>query len=154
MRIERYYYTQSKQELAEVDAEIKKIRAEMTDEEKAIEKKQNRQEAQALLQREDDRRRRTKRILNPERIQFFEKMAAMGVTLAEAISADLLAESKEEYGKICLTTDFILFGEVVKNAGRNEWNYLMRMADDVLIHMRDGAFQIEFYFDFFDEMIR
>ena len=154
MRIERYYYTQSKQELAEVDAEIKKLQAEMSDEEKAAEEKQNKLEAQALLEKEEDRRRRTKRILNPKRVQFFNKMAAMGNVLAEAISADLLAESKEEYGEIRLTTDFILFSDVVKNAGRNEWNHLMRMADDVLIHMRDGAFQIEFYFDFFDEMIR
>ena len=154
MRIERYYYTQSKQELAEVDAEIKKLQAEMSDEEKAAEEKQNKLEAQALLEKEEDRRRRTKRILNPKRVQFFNKMAAIGNVLAEAISADLLAESKEEYGEIRLTTDFILFSDVVKNAGRNEWNHLMRMADDVLIHMRDGAFQIEFYFDFFDEMIR
>ena len=151
MKIEKYYYTKSKEELEEIRAELQAEREAMTEEEWLAEQLENERGFQRLMERLECEQKKYKRIRNREKEEVFKKMQAVGVKLARRTEADLIIENNEEYGCIKLTTGLILFGKPTRNAGKREFLRLMRAADDILIRPEEEAFEIDLRFDFFDE---
>ena len=153
MKMEKRYYTKSKEELEEIRAELQAEREAMTEEEWLAEQLENERGFQRLMERLECEQKKYKRIRNPEKEEAFKKMQVIGVKLARRIEADLIIENNEEYGCIKLTTGLILFGKPTRNAGKEKLLLLLRMADDVLIRPKGEAFEIDLRFDLFDEMV-
>ncbi len=153
MRIERHYYTESKRELEEAEAEVRKERDAMTEKERLVEERENEAGLKKLMDRMERERRRCKKVRNSEKAEHFKRLAAVGLELAGNIDADIVVESSGEYGSVKLVTGLILFGEPTGNAGKEELLLLLRMADDVLIRPQGEAFEIDLRFDLFDEMV-
>lgn len=153
MRIERHYYTESKRELEEAEAEVQKERDAMTEKERLVEERENEAGLKKLMDRMERERRRCKKVRNSEKAEHFKRLAAVGLELAGNIDADIVVESSGEYGSVKLVTGLILFGEPTGNAGKEELLLLLRMADDVLIRPQGEAFEIDLRFDLFDEMV-
>lgn len=153
MKIEKYYYTKSKQELDEIKDEIQAKREEMTEEERQAEKQENEISWKKLMDRVELERRRCKKVSNPEKTEYFKELSIIGLELAGKIDADIVVEDDEEHGSIKMVTGLILFGEPTRNAGKEELLLLLRMADDVLIRPQGEAFEIDLRFDLFDEMV-
>ena len=152
VKMEKRYYTKSKEELEEIRAELQAEREAMTEEEWLAEQLENERGFQRLMERLECEQKKYKRIRNPEKEEAFKKMQAIGVKLARRIEADLIIENNEEYGCIKLTTGLILFGKPTRNAGKREFLRLMRAADDILIRPEEEAFESDLRFDFFDEI--
>ena len=153
MRIERHYYTASKREFDEAEAEVRKEREAMTEEERQAEKQENSIGWKKLMDRMERERRRCKKVRNSEKAEHFKRLAAVGLELAGNIDADIVVEGSGEYGSVKLVTGLILFGEPTRNAGKEELLLLLRMADDVLIRPKGEAFELDLRFDLFDEMV-
>lgn len=153
MRIERHYYTASKREFDEAEAEVRKEREAMTEEERQAEKQENSIGWKKLMDRMELERRRCKKVSNPEKTEYFKELSIIGLELAGKIDADIVVESNEEHGSIKMVTGLILFGEPTRNAGKEELLLLLRMADDVLIRPKVEAFELDLRFDLFDEMV-
>ena len=153
MKIEKYYYTKSKQELDEIEDEIQAKREEMTEEERQAEKQENEISWKKLMDRVAWEQQRRKKVRNSEKAEHFEKLAVIGLELAGKIDADIVVESNEEHGSIKMVAGLILFGEPTRNAGKEKLLLLLRMADDVLIRPQGEAFEIDLRFDLFDEMV-
>ena len=153
MRIERHYYTESKRELEEAEAEVQKERDAMTEKERLVEERENEAGLKKLMDRMERERRRCKKVRNSEKAEHFKRLAAVGLELAGNIDADIVVESSGEYGSVKLVTGLILFGEPTGNAGKEELLLLLRMADDVLIRPQGEACEIDLRFDLFDEMV-
>ena len=153
MRIERHYYTASKREFDEAEAEVRKEREAMTEEERQAEKQENEISWKKLMDRVELEQQRRKKVRNLEKAEHFKELAVIGLELAGKIDADVVVESNEEHGSIKMVTGLILFGEPTRNAGKEELLLLLRMADDVLIRPKGEAFEIDLRFDLFDEMV-
>ena len=153
MKIEKYYYTKSKQEVDEIKDEIQAKREEMTEEERQAEKQENEISWKKLMDRVAWEQQRRKKVSNPEKTEYFKKLSIIGLELAGKIDADIVVESNEEHGSIKMVTGLILFGEPTRNAGKEELLLLLRMADDVLIRPKGEAFELDLRFDLFDEMV-
>ena len=98
MKMERRYYTKSKEELEKIRAELQAEREAMTEEEWLAEQLENERGFQRLMERLECEQKKYKRIRNPEKEEAFKKMQAIGVKLARRIEADLIIENNEEYG--------------------------------------------------------
>ena len=153
MRIERHYYTASKREFDEAEAEVRKEREAMTEEERQAEKQENSIGWKKLMDQMELERRRCKKVSNPEKTEYFKELSIIGLELAGKIDADIVVESNEEHGSIKMVTGLILFGEPTRNAGKEELLLLLRMADDVVIRPKGEAFELDLRFDLFDEMV-
>ena len=153
MKMERRYYTKSKEELEKIRAELQAERETMTEEERQAEKQENEISWKKLMDRMELERRRCKKVSNPEKTEYFKELSIIGLELAGKIDADIVVESNEEHGSIKMVTGLILFGEPTRNAGKEELLLLLRMADDVLIRPKGEAFELDLRFDLFDEMV-
>lgn len=153
MRIERYYYTEFKREFDEAEAEVRKEREAMTEEERQAEKQENEISWKKLMNRMELEQQWRKKVRNLEKAEHFKELAVIGLELAGKIDADVVVESNEEYGSIKMVAGLILFGEPTKDAGKQELMLLLRMADDVLIRPKGEAFELDLRFDLFDEMV-
>lgn len=153
MRIERHYYTEFKREFDEAEAEARKEREAMTEEERQAEKQENEISWKKLMDRVELEQQRRKKVRNLEKAEHFKELAVIGLELAGKIDADVVVESNEEHGSIKMVAGLILFGEPTRNAGKEELLLLLRMADDVLIRPKGEAFELDLRFDLFDEMV-
>ena len=126
MRIERHYYTASKREFDEAEAEVRKEREAMTEEERQAEKQENSIGWKKLMDQMELERRRCKKVSNPEKTEYFKELSIIGLELAGKIDADIVVESNEEHGSIKMVTGLILFGEPTRNAGKEELLLLLR----------------------------
>ena len=82
MRIERHYYTASKREFDEAEAEVRKEREAMTEEERQAEKQENSIGWKKLMDRMELERRRCKKVSNPEKTEYFQELSIIGLELA------------------------------------------------------------------------
>ena len=81
MKMERRYYTKSKEELEKIRAELQAEREAMTEEEWLAEQLENERGFQRLMERLECEQKKYKRIRNPEKEEAFKKMQAIGVKL-------------------------------------------------------------------------
>ena len=153
MKIESHYYTEFKREFDEAEAEARKEREAMTEEERQAEKQENEISWKKLMDRVELEQQRRKKVRNLEKAEHFKELAVIGLELAGKIDADVVVESNEEHGSIKMVAGLILFGEPTRNAGKEELLLLLRMADDVLIRPKGEAFELDLRFDLFDEMV-
>lgn len=154
MKIERKYYTELKKQMEELEDGLRKIREAMTETEKQMEKEENESKFQKLLERIVTERERTRQVVDRRKKVSFLNMVRAGLALAKAIEADFEADSGEEWGKICLTTDLMLFDMSAGQNGRDELILLMCNADNIMIASKGNLMEWKFSFQFCDIFFR
>lgn len=149
MQIERKYHQRAVASMNEIKREEEERKLGMTDEEMAAEKAQMEAEVQNIIQHCNEERSRKYRIVEPVRINRFQRFAEHALWLAERAEMDIRITADNLHGKISFATDFFLLNRTSAKEMTLVFVELLNTADDVSIGVRDGMLDMEFFYDLF-----
>ena len=147
MKIERFYYDESKMmdRLAEAEAgeEIK----EMTEEEQIRDKEQKRREAQVIADIAETKIAKMLKNISQERVEYFEKMAKKALGVAKAMFLNVKIDSEKGYrGIIEFTGEAMIVHEYLEESVIQDFRDLMCSAEEIMIVPTEKNVRIIFYY--------
>ncbi len=152
MRIERLYYTEACEQMKEIENQARKNYEDLTDEEKVKADKGAKQQFERLMASLEDRQRRTKRVLDKQKLVYFYAISENAMIWAEEMRMDLYIDITESFnGKVKFKRDFIQFDSDVLPECREYFLGLVKNAEDIWITTESDECAMEFVFHLYDE---
>lgn len=147
MKIERFYYAESRVSDRLAEAEVEAKLREMSEEEKNREKEQKRKEAQAISEMAEKNIDMMLKNISQERVEHFEEMAKKALRVAQAMFLNVEINSEKGYrGTIEFTGEAIVVNEYLEKSVIQDFLDLMCSAEEVMIVPIEKYVRIIFYY--------
>ena len=147
MKMEKFYYEESKVNNRSAEAEVKVETQEMSEEERIRDKEQKRREAQAIAEMVEKKIDVMLENISQERVEHFEKMAKKALCVAEAMFLNVKIESEKGYaGSIELTGEIVTMNEYLEKNVIQDFRDLMCSTEDILIAPTNKMVKIVLYY--------
>ena len=152
MRIERLYYTEACEQMKEIENQARKIYGDLTDEEKVKEDREAKERFERLIAAFEDRERRTRRVLDEQKLAYFHDISENALIWAEEMRMDLYIDITEGFnGKVKFKRDMIQFDSDMFPEWRGYFLGLVKNAEDIWITTEKDECTMEFVFHLYDE---
>ena len=149
MQIERKYHQRAVDFMNEIKREEEERKSGMSEEEKAVEDAQMEAEIQNIIRHCNEERSRKYRIVEPRRLDAFQKIAEHSLWLAERAEMDIRVTMENLHGKISFATEYFLWNCSSPYEMKLVFEELLDTADDISIGVREGVLNMDFFFDLF-----
>ena len=147
MKIERFYYAESRVSDRLAEAEVEAKLREMSGEEKNREREQKRKEAQAISEMAEKNIDMMLKNISQERVEHFEEMAKKALRVAQAMFLNVEINSEKGYrGTIEFTGEAIVVNEYLEKSVIQDFLDLMCSAEEVMIVPIEKYVRIIFYY--------
>lgn len=149
MQIERKYHQRAIDFMNEIKREEEERKSGMSEEEKAAKNAQVELEVHNIIRRCNEERSRRYRIVEPRKLNAFQKVTECALWLAERAEMDIRVTTENLHGKISFATDLFLLNYSTPNEMKTVFVELLNTADDISIGVRDGTLSMEFFYDLY-----
>ena len=146
MKIEKNFYDIMMQECDKIEAGIALEESLLSEEERNLQKEKDHQEAQNIINRANEKKRRTWHVHNSRNVETFTIIYNRVLEFAEENFMNILIETDTTSGKIQLTGPFV-YSELLRNRGdRTVLTALIETSDDFMFESKNGLLRMDFYF--------
>ena len=147
MKMERFYYDESKVKDKLVEEEVRAEIREMTEEEQIRNKEQKQREAQAIAETAEMNIDVMLNNISQERVEHFEKMAKKALSVARATLLNVKIDSEKGYrGTIEFTGEAMIVNAYLEESVIQDFRDLMCSAEEVMIVPIEKFVRIVFYY--------
>ena len=147
MKMERFYYDESKVKDKLVEEEVRAEIREMTEEEQIRNKEQKQREAQAIAETAEMNIDVMLNNISQERVEHFEKMAKKALSVARATLLNVKIDSEKGYrGTIEFTGEAMIVNAYLEESVIQDFRDLMCSAEEVMIVPIEKFARIVFYY--------
>ena len=147
MKMEKFYYEESKANNRFAEAEVKAELQEMSEEERIRDKEQKRRETQVIAEIAEKKIDVMLENISQERVEHFEKMAKKALRVARAMFLNVKIDSEKEYvGTIEFTGEIVTMNEYLEKNVIQDFRDLMCSTEDILIAPTNKMVKIVLYY--------
>lgn len=152
MKVERFFYEESKAIDRLVEAEVEAEIREMTEEKQIRDNVQKLKEEQAIAEMAEKKIDVMLENVSQERVAYFEKMAEKAIGVAEAMFLNVKIDSEKGYvGTIEFTGEIMIINEFLEKNVIQDFRELMCSTEEILIVPIEKLVRIIFYYRFSQE---
>lgn len=151
MKIEKKYYTENKQMLAEIDQKIQQENLSLSESEREAEWERSVKEVAALFESAQAWHDQHPKILNPQKHARFQKLVKSALWFADDSIMDVSIEQKNNLnGFIRLEADYLMLDELAPPKAHKIFRQLFSNCDTFSITHKPSTFIIEYIFELYD----
>lgn len=148
MKIERFYYEESKVSDRLVEEEVEAKMWEMSEEERIRDKEQKLREAQDIAEMAEAKIDVKLKNISQERVEHFEKMAKKALRVAQVMFLNVEIDSEKGYvGTIEFTGNAMIMNEYLEKSVIQDFRDLMCSTEEIVIVPADKLMRIVFYYN-------
>ena len=152
MKVERFFYEESKAIDRLVEAEVEAEIREMTEEKQIRDNVQKLKEEQAIAEMAEKKIDVMLENVSQERVAYFEKMAEKAIGVAEAMFLNVKIDSEKGHvGTIEFTGEIMIINEFLEKNVIQDFRELMCSTEEILIVPIEKLVRIIFYYRFSQE---
>ena len=153
MHYSQDYYTQAKKRLEKLHQEIQKRKDSLSENETAQEKEQTKKELERIMNRIHERETNIKHTVNPEKLAAFLHLMGKAIEAAQYCELNIdIKTSDSMYGILKLQSGYLMLNKESDIHIREILNELVIRAEQYSIAALDGVFEMEYWFDLYDEL--
>ena len=153
MHYSQDYYTQAKNRLEKLHQEIQERKASLSETETAREKEQTEKELERIMDRIHERETNIKRTVNPDKLAAFFHLMGKAIEAAQYCELNIdIKTSDSMYGVLKLQSGYLMLNKESDIHLREILNELVIRAEQYSIAALDGVFEMEYWFDLYDEL--
>ena len=156
MDISYKYNDEWENETEQIWQEVQEEHLQMTPEERAAEEKRLHKEAQAIIDKYENREETVgaalvKTAIADAKIAEFKKLSEKALELAEQLDLNIeIPEPSSRSGKIVLAAKYLMIIENKPEGAKAILNELINKSCDTIMVVEDNRVQMEFIFKFYD----
>ena len=151
MDFKRDYYQKENEFWNRIHEEEEQRKAELTEEELAKEKEQNRIEADEFIERCKEKQKGIYHIVSPGRVERFREMVSVADEFAKIQSLDIHAWTTDKVGKIKLSGSNLVVTYNTPKEDRLNIGRLFYYAEDAFVSAKGGIIEMDFIFRLCEE---
>lgn len=134
MKIERFYYDESKAFDRMIEEKVEAEKQGMSEEERLRDKEQKLRGAQTIMEQGDKIIEIMRKNVSQEKVEYFEKMAKKALRVAEEMFLNVKIDSESGYmGVIEFTGEIILVNEYLDKRVIRDFRELMSSTEEIVI---------------------
>lgn len=153
MRIEKYFYTETEKWHRDLEEEIAKEQALLTEEERQIQAEKTKKEAEMIIERGEHILNAIRYVTNDKLVQRFERIYKNMLCFAEIMSCDIIIESDmEKHGKILLRYNYLLFDDCTPKGMLPAYIEMLENASMTTYYAKGSVTELECHFELANQM--
>lgn len=154
MKIERFYYSDSKALEKMIEKQIEEEKQKMTEQERIQDKEQKLREAQAIMEKGNAMTNAMLKHIDQEKVKYFETMVQKALRVAEGMTLDVKIDSESGYmGTIEFTGEIIMVDGYLDKRVVREFRELMCSTEEIVVVPKNTQkVQISLYYMFAESL--
>ena len=151
MGISFKFNDKSKADWEEIEKEVEKENAAMTEEERAAEKKRLDIEFEKLLEKAQANIEEKQKKIDSQKIQDFRELSKLAVAIAGILELNIEIKDSDNglYGMIHLTTDDVMIVKETPIEAKKGFAALIGAATETMIFSKNNCIEIRLSYDFY-----